>query len=279
MKNLSIIILSIFTITFFSCGNNDNNETPNNGPSISIDNQSDVLEVYPLQPIRLDILAKTNNGRPVSDIQTNADGNCIQQQDTTLNANEGYLNYNQPAPYSKGDYTITFTAYTDDGKTSNISQKIKVIEAPFIIDIDDSNVPSSAAENSTFTVTGTIKSVLPFNGTSTSINVPGQTGIQFSTSVLEGAFDAVVDNNASDLPHSNRIGFEVTDHSLEQDSNGYYTYNFSTTYTVSTPGDNSELPQDKFTINIIYNFFDSTIGCTSDSEPMFGTWSKTVNIQ
>ncbi|WP_044211819.1 hypothetical protein [Flammeovirga sp. OC4] len=279
MKNLSIIILSILSVQLFSCSSNDDNETPNNLPSISIEDQQDVLEVYPLQEIQLNVLAKTNSDKPISDLETIGDGSCIQAQDTTLNENEGYLNYRQPAPYSKGDYTITFTAYTDDGKTANVDQKIKVVEAPFIMDIDSSNIPSTAPENSTFTVSGTLKSVLPFNGTTTSVDIPGQTGIQFRTSVLEGAFDAVIDNTPSPLPHSDRIAFEVTEHSLEKDENGYYVYNFRVNYTVSKPGDNSELPQNEFTISIVYNYYDSTIKCTENSAPMFGTWSKTVTIQ
>ncbi|KXX68663.1 hypothetical protein [Flammeovirga sp. SJP92] len=279
MKNLSIIILSILSVQLFSCSNNDNNETPNNSPSVSIENQQDILEVYPLQEIQLDVLAKTNSDKPISDLETTGDGSCIQAQDTTLNQNEGYLNYRQSAPYSKGDYTITFTAYTDDGKTSNVEQKIKVVAEPFIMEIDSTKVPSSATEGDKFTVTGTFKSVLPYNGTTTSVDIPGQTGIQFKTSVLEAGFDAVVDNTPATLPHSNRIGFEVKEHNLEKDSNGYYVYNFNVEYTVSRPGDNSELPQNEFTISIIYNYYNSTIGCTENSTPMFGTWSKTVTIQ
>ncbi|OHX67419.1 hypothetical protein [Flammeovirga pacifica] len=280
MKNLSFILLSFLSISLFSCGNNNDNENPNNPPSISIENQQDILEVYPLQRIQLNVLAKTTSDLPVSDVSATGDGNCIQNQDTTLNANEGYLNYNQLAPYSKGDYTISFTAYNDGGKTSNIEQKIKVIDEPFMIDIDSSNVPSSATENTTFTLSGTLKSVLPFDGTTTSVDLPTkQSGIKFSTSVLDASFDAVIDNSLTSIPHSVRTSFEVTQHTLTKDINGYYTYNFNVTYTVRRPEIDSDIPQSEFRIYITYNYFDATINCTTDGTAMFGTWSKTVNIE
>ncbi|ANQ50644.1 hypothetical protein MY04_3282 [Flammeovirga sp. MY04] len=279
MKNLSIIILTLLSFSFISCDNNDNGENPSNDPSISIDNKQEVLEVYPLQPVELDVLAKTNSSAPISDIDGTPEGSCMESQDTTLNANEGYLNYNQSAPYNNGEYVINFTAYTDEGKTANVNQQIRVVGEPFIMQIDSTEIPDSAFNGANFTVRGTLKSVLPFNGTSTSVDVPGQTGIQFSTSVLEGAFDAVVDNTPAEIPHSARTAFEVKSHSLEKDSNGYYTYNFEVTYTVTRPGVDSELPQNEFTINITYNYFDSTVKCISDADPMFGTWSKTVIIQ
>ncbi|MBB6462677.1 hypothetical protein [Flammeovirga kamogawensis] len=270
IRLLTLLFVSYMVI---SCSSGDDNINTHSDPTIEIENQQEVLEVYPLDTINLNVKATTTSDEPISSFTSYNDcGEKLSSDPNSVYENQYTYAYKAVTPYEKGDTEIRFTAYTDKGENSDIIQKIKVIDNPYLIEFDSSDVPLAAQDLSTFNVSGLLKSKIPFND------------INFSTSVEEGNVQTVKDNNLIALPHSQKQGFTITNQSYTKDNNGYYQYTFDVTYTVTAEvndGDQNTPPTilDKFYFSIYYNFYYPNQNIKCSSSKRFGTWSKTVSIQ
>lgn len=271
MKNSSFYIPLLILIAA-ACNNNSSIQ-PHSDPNISIENQQGILNIYPLDTIQLNIHALTTSDEPISSFTSY--NNCMEKlskDPDNVRKDEYIYQYKGIAPYEKGETEILFTAYTDKGETADITQKINVLEAPFMIEIDSTNVPEFATEGTSFTVSGILKSKIPFNN------------IRFSTSVIEGGFNSVDENIINELPQSDMIGFTITNHNYTKDESGYSIYSFHVTYTVTAKihnGDDNTPPTtlDHFDLLIGYNFYNPNQIINCSERTRFGNWRKTVNIE
>ncbi|AZQ64272.1 hypothetical protein EI427_19265 [Flammeovirga pectinis] len=216
---LTLLLLSSIVI---SCSSGDDNIITSSDPTIEIENQQEILEVYPLDTISLNVKATTTSNEPISSFTSYNDcGEKLSKDPDNVYQDQATYEYKAVAPYEKGDTEIRFTAFTDKGETADIIQKVKVIDTPYLIEFDSSNVPLTASDKSTFRVTGLLKSKIPFND------------ISFSTTIQEGGIQAVNDDILLPLPHTSKEGFIITKHTYIKDDNGYSIYTFDVTYTVT----------------------------------------------
>lgn len=271
MKNLSFYI-PLFILTAVAC-NNESTLPPHSNPNISITNQEEVLNIYPLDTIKFDVTASTTSDEPISSFTSYND--CVEKlskDPDNVYQDQATYEYKAVAPYEKGETEIRFTAYTDKGETSEITQKINVLDEPFMINIDSSDIPKSATDGSSFIVTGTIKSKIPFNN------------ISFSTSVIEGGIESLRDDKIIELPHAEKTGFTISEHTYTKDEHNYSIYTFKVTYTVTAEVHDGDLDTpptilDHFDLFITYNFYNLNQKINCSDRARFGNWTKTVPIK